>query len=427
MSKYYATYSRSQDCFPANAPDTFVKGSGCHVTADDGREFIDWGMALRSVILGYCNPAVNEAVKKAIDKGVCFTRSNPYEGELREIITQELKLGESCKFGKNGSDATNAAIHLSRAYTGKKYILIPQECPFFSQGSWFIGTTPVNDGILPEEHAYSKVFSYNNMTVDGIPVEDWIAENKNVAAIIVDLATADNSKEKLQKCREICDKTGVLLIMDEIITGFRVDLRGYQGLYGIKPDLSTYAKGMGNGFSVSCVVGRKEILDLSIRGIGSVFCMSGTYFSDTVGLSAAIATIKELQNYRQYDYAYDEENNAYSRLKGIGGTIIDFVNSEIQNSGLQRFISIGGYPSCPMMKWNDIRLKTIFDWKMIERGVIMPYIAPSLSHDANDISKTLTVINESLDYVKFAMSYGIDAYIDKICDGFVEKPVFRRV
>lgn len=427
---HYATYSRSNDCFPANCSDTFIKGFGCHVWSDDGREFIDWGMALRSVMLGYCYPAVDEAVKKAIDKGISFTRSNPYEGELREIICEELKLGETCKFSKNGSDATSNAIRLARAFTGKSYILIPKECPFFSTDSWFIGTTPVNDGILHCEHAFSKIFSYNDMTINGVDLDGWLTYNNDVAAIIVDLSTADNSKEKLQKVRDLCTRHGLLLIMDEIITGFRVGLRGYQGLYNIKPDLTTFAKGLGNGYAISCLAGRKDIFDLGIRGIGDTFCMSGTYFSCVDGLSAALATIKELMEWREFDFMGDSLKpsiiTAHDCLNATGNTIISWTKEYINNCGLSDHVSIGGHPTCPMMKWNDLRLKTIFDWKMIEQGILMPYIAPSLSHSKEDIYRTISAIDDAMDYVKYALTGDLDKFIDENCGGHVQKPVFRR-
>ena len=429
MNNHFATYSRSDDCFPNNAPRIFRSGFGCHVTAEDGKEFIDWGMALRSVLLGYCYKPVDDAVKAAIDKGISYTRSNPYEGELREIITQELKLGEVCKFGKNGSDATTAAIRLSRAYTGKKYILIPQECPFFSTDAWFIGTTQVNDGILPEEYKYSKVFSYNNMMVDGIDVDDWISENKDVAAVIVDLATADNSKEKLQQIRDMCTKHNALLIMDEIITCFHVGLRGYQGLYNIKPDLTTLAKGLGNGYAVSCIAGRSEILDLTIRGKGSVFAASGTYFSNTPELCAAITCIRELEKF-SYFSCNDKKFDAWDYLKNIGGKIIDFTNNKIKAYGLDTYVEIGGFPSLPIMKWKTsegLKAKTVFDTEMINQGILAPYWSPSLSHSFEDITITLEAIDASLDVLRRVISSGsFDNHIELKCGNWIERPVFRR-
>jgi glutamate-1-semialdehyde 2,1-aminomutase len=342
-----------------------------------------------------------------------------------------LKLGEVCKFGKNGSDATTNAIRLARAFTGKKYILIPKECPFFSTDSWFIGTTPVNGGILLEEHAYSKIFSYNNMMVDGTYIDDWICENKDVAAVIVDLATADNNKELLQKIRDITAKHGVLLIMDEIITGFRVGLRGYQGLYDIKPDLTTFAKGLGNGYAISCLAGRKDVFDHGIRDIGNTFCMSGTYFSCVDGLSAALATIKELAEWHSCEFLGDSLKpsliNAHDRLRIVGNSIITFINEYIKRYNLENFISMGGYPSCPMMKWSDLKLKTVFDYSMIDNGILAPYWSISLSHSNKDVHETLAVVEESFYLLsKIILSRNIDDYIRNNCGDFVENPVFRR-
>jgi glutamate-1-semialdehyde 2,1-aminomutase len=441
--KYYATYSRSQDCFPANAPDTFTSGKGCRVTAADGREFIDWGMGLRAVLLGYCYPAVDDAVKKAIDKGVCFTRSNPYEGELREIITQELKLGEECKFGKNGSDATSAAIKLTCEYTGRDLILIAEENPFYAQQDWFIGTTPVNGGI-PRDSTVKK-YSYNSMTVNDkiydpvtidwhdnfITLDEYVGSHC-IAAIILDPATVDVTKEKLQYIRDLCDKYGCMMILDETISGFRYDIRGVQGLYGIKPDLVCYGKGMGNGYAVSCLAGRNELFDLGLRGKGNVFLLSGTYFSNTPDLAAAIATIHDLQNYRTEEF--DEDNpwppeaiGANKKLYTIGDMLTCITNISIQQYGLQKDVLISGYPSCPMMKWNDLRFKTIFDYRMIEDGILMPYIAPSLSHSIQDVHATLSAISDSLNFVRSALEYeDLDKFIEKKCGNWVEKPVFRK-
>ena len=438
---HFATYSRSQDCFPNNAPDTFTGGKGCHVTADDGREFIDWGMGLRAVLLGYCYPAVDEAVKKAIDKGVCFTRSNPYEGELREIITQELKLGETCKFGKNGSDATSAAIKLAREYTGRNMVLIAEENPFYAQQDWFIGTTPVNGGI-PNDSTIKK-YSYDAMTVndrtynpitidwhDNFVALDEYVSSHSVAAIVLDPATVDIAAEKLQYIRDLCDKYGIIFILDETISGFRYDIRGVQGLCNVNPDLACYGKGMGNGYAVSCLAGRKELFDLGLRGKGNVFCMSGTYFSNTPDLAAAIATIQELQEYRDVKYTADTKPkviDAHEKLKRIGSALIEITNDHIRRYGLQKDLSIGGYPSCPMMHWNDIRLKTIFDWYMVKNSVLMPYIAPCLSHNIQDVCVTLDAIADSLNCVRSAVEYGdLDKFIEKNCGGWVEKPVFRK-
>lgn len=428
---HYATYSRSDDCFPANAPRVFQSAKGCRVTADDGREFIDWGCALRSVLLGYCYPAVDEAVKKAIDKGISFTRSNPYEEELKELLKSIIPCAEVCKFGKNGSDATSAAIRLARAYTGKSYVLIAKECPFFSQHSWFIGKTDVNSGIRTGEYIQTKHFSYNDMAIDGYDIGAWLnVEHKDVAAIILDPSTVDITKEKLQYIRDLCDKYEIIMILDEVISGFRYSLNSVQGLYGVTPDLCTLGKAMGNGYSISALCGKKELFDLGLREKGNVFLLSGTYFSETTGLAASIATIKELIEWRVFDFMGDSLKpsiiTAHERLRATGNAIIAWTKEYINNYGLSACVSIGGHPTCPMMKWNDLRLKTVFDWKNIEQNILMPYIAPSLSISKEDLYNTIEAIKVSFEYVKSALDVDLDRFIDANCAGHVQKTVFRR-
>jgi len=432
--KHYATYSRSQDCFPANAPDTFIKGSGCHVTAEDGREFIDWGMGLRAVLLGYCNPKVDEAAKAAIDKGVCFTRSNPYEGELREIITQELKLGEVCKFGKNGSDATHAACKLARAYTGRDIVLIAEENPFISTADFFIGSTVVNGGI-PKDSTVQK-YSYSSMTVNervynpieggwrdnSIGIAEYVRSHSiSIAAIILDPATVDVTREKLQYIRDLCDKYDCLMILDETISGFRYDIRGVQGLYGIKPDLACYGKGMGNGYAVSCLAGRKELFDLGLRGKGNVFLLSGTYFSNTPDIAAAIATIKELQ-----------EHKVTNHIWAVGQRLAERLKTAIYNVGMDKYMQVNDFmpcnPSIAYATYDDnikpLEVKTLFDQEMIRQGVLMPYISISFSHGANEVNTTIEAAYNALAVCKKAIDNG--NMRDLLIGGHCQKPVFRK-
>jgi glutamate-1-semialdehyde 2,1-aminomutase len=384
-------------------------------------------MALRSIILGYCYPAVDEAVKKAIDKGISFTRSNPYEEELKELLKAIIPCAEETKFGKNGSDCVSAAVKLARAYTGNDIVLIAEECPFHAQQNWFIGTTPVYGGIPYCEHEFIKKYSYNKPNF-GL-VENHIHLDE-VAAIILDPSTVDVSKEKLQYIRDLCDKYGIIMIIDEVISGFRYSLNGVQGLYGVIPDLCTLGKAMGNGYSISALCGKKELFDLGLRGKGNVFLLSGTYFSETTGLAASIATIKELMEWHEFDLVGDSMKpsiiSAHDRLHATGNAIIAWTKEYINNYGLSAYVSIGGYPTCPMMKWNDLHLKTIFDWKMIEQGILMPYIAPSLSHSKEDIYRTISAIDDAMDYVKYALTGDLDKFIDENCGGHVLKPVFRK-
>ena len=138
------TYSKGDDQFPANAPGFIVRGEGCHVWDPDGNEFIDWGMGLRSVILGHAYPRVVRAVTDAVATGTNFTRPSLIEQEFAEELVDLIPCAEMVKFAKNGSDVTTAAVRLARAATGRDLIAFPAEHPFYSVDDWFIGTTAVD-------------------------------------------------------------------------------------------------------------------------------------------------------------------------------------------------------------------------------------------------------------------------------------------
>jgi glutamate-1-semialdehyde 2,1-aminomutase len=221
------------------------------------------------------------------------------------------------------------------------------------------------------------------------------------------------------------------MILDEVISGFRYGISGVQGLYGVTPDLATFGKAMANGYSCSALCGKKEIMDLGLRGKGNVFLLSGTYFSETTSLAASIATIKELMEWRSFASIGDKMKpsliTAYDKLSSTGGAIIAFTKEYIKKYKLDEYVSIGGYPTAPMMKWNDLRLKTIFDWQMLDNGILMPYIAPCLSHDADEICETLDAVDDSMDFVQSSLEYGdLDKFIETNCGNWVQKPVFRR-
>jgi len=425
--KHFATYSRSNDCFPANCPSVFTSAKDCHVTAQDGREFIDWGMSLRSVILGYCNENVDNAVIKAIQKGISFTRSNPYEEELRELIRSIIPCAEEVKFGKNGSDATSAAIKLARAFTGRDIVLIAEENPFYSQHDWFIGTTSFNDGIpyCRECNGTITKYSYNDLLIKTSDIwgrEDtkvtrleWLCEAFRPAAIILDASTVDITKEKLQYIRDLCTKHGVIMILDEVISGFRYGISGVQGLYGVTPDLATFGKAMANGYSISALCGKRDLMQLGDREHGNTFLMSGTYFSNTPDLAAGIATIHEIRQKGVIDHI----NNIGSNLcEGLQQAI------DLHNMGEHVKFSPASRHCNPQLTFSSMELKTLWDQCMIERGILIPYISPSYSHTINEVEQTL----EAADYALSVCRKAINERNVKelLLNGHCERSVFRK-
>jgi len=253
------TYAKGDDQFPEEAPGFITRGEGSHVWDVDGNEFIEYGSGLRSVTLGHAYPDVVEAALEAMRLGSNFARPAPIEVEMAERFLALVPTAEMVKFAKNGSDVTTAAVKLARAYTGRDLVAVCAEHPFFSTDDWFIGTTPMDAGIPPAIAAQTLKFHYNDVE----SVSRVFAEHPGrIACIVMEAATSVEPKDGfLQKVIDICHANGAVFILDEMITGFRWHLSGAQTLYGIKPDLSTFGKGIANGFALSVLAGRRERRD----------------------------------------------------------------------------------------------------------------------------------------------------------------------
>jgi glutamate-1-semialdehyde 2,1-aminomutase len=397
------------DCFPLNAPEYIVKGKGCHVWDYGEKEYIDWGMSLRSVILGYGYPDVDEAVKKAINNGISFTRPSYYEYELSNLMHFIIPCAEMVKFGKSGSDVTSAAVRLARSYTGRNTILVAKENPFISQHDWFIGTTFVNGGIPDYSVNDTILYSYNN-----IEQLEQICRKNSIAAIIIDPATVNITRENLQYIRDTCNKFSCVMIMDEVISGFRYHISGVQGMFKITPDLATFGKAMANGYSISALCGKRELMELGDRECGDVFLLSGTYNSETTAYAAALATINSMIKHKCIPY-----------VTVIGSELMKKFKNLIEKHYIQENIFLNSIYSCnPSISFSSMELKTLFDQCMVSQGILMPYIAPSFAHDDIDIDVTLEAFENALLVCEKAIRN--NDILPYLIDKHVEKPVFRK-
>jgi glutamate-1-semialdehyde 2,1-aminomutase len=412
------TYSKGDDQFPANAPSFIVRGDGCRVWDPEGREFIDWGMGLRSVILGHAYPRVVEAVTRTVAQGTNFTRPSPVECEVAEQLIDLIPCAEMVKFAKNGSDVTTAAVRLARAATGRDLIAFPAEHPFYSFDDWFIGSTVVDAGVPEAVKRLSRTFSYGDLA----SLERLLdAEGAQTAAVMMETATdAEPPEGYLEGVRELTRRHGVLLVFDEMITGFRWHLQGSQAFYGVTPDMATFGKAIGNGFSVSALVGRRDVLELG--GLEHerprVFLLSATHGGETHALAAARETISELG-----------ECDGVQRVWEVGRTLQDGLREAITEQGLDGTVRSLGYPCSPLLSFHGedanatASLRTLFLQETVRRGILIPYIAPSLSHTADDIERTLEAAREALRIMREALER--DA-VQEHLEGPLVKPVFRR-
>src|SRR6185436_16445321 len=251
----------------------------------DGREFIEYGMGLRSVTLGHAHPAVVEAAAAAMRLGTNFTRPSPLEADCAERLLGLVPGADMAKFCKNGSDATTAALKLARAWTGRDLVAICRDQPFFSTDDWFIGSTTMPAGIPQSVRDQTVGFRYNDLeSVDAL----FARYPGQIACLVLEPAAAQEPGAGfLEGLRDRCRAAGALLVFDEMITGFRWHLGGAQTLYGVTPDLSTFGKALANGFALSALVGRRDVME---RGglrhdAERVFLLSTTHGAETHALA----------------------------------------------------------------------------------------------------------------------------------------------
>lgn len=351
------TYSRGNDQFPANVPPLFVRGEGAYLYDAAGTKYLDYGMGLRSVACGYNEISITNAALDGMLAGNCLTRPSLIELEAAELACSLLEL-DMVKFTKNGSTATSAAVKLARVATGRDIVACAKQ-PFFSYDDWFIETTKRNAGVRESVN--------DTLVFDSAEHLDLLARQTSVACAILEPKDYD-----LQAIRDICDKHGIILIFDEMITGFRYDWPSVSQTSGVKPDLACFGKAMANGFSVACVGGKREIMEVGARP--DFFFASTTHGGEMCSLAAFIATVKFMQ-----------ERNVSKTLCWI-------------RDELKTIIPDIYYTGTP-------EERTLFQQEMCRNGVLMPYISPCYHH-ADDFSHPLLLTRQAIEKSLDAIAKG---------------------
>jgi glutamate-1-semialdehyde 2,1-aminomutase len=434
------TYSRGFDQFPNNAPEILSCGNGAYIHDNKGNKYLDYGMALRAVNIGYSEKIINKAAINQIKLGNNLTRPSNIELEAAELLIELIDSVDMVKFTKNGSTAVSAAVKLARSYTGRDMVARCLQHPFFSYDDWFIGSTSVKRGIPKTIQNLTKTFDFNNIE----SLEKLLKKYPNKFACVVlepetDITSKNSNTNEnptetskfratknflknnyLRQVQDLCKKYNVVFILDEMITGFRWHLKGAQHLYKLKPDLTTFGKAMANGFSVSCVAGKKEIMQLgSIEKIGQerTFLLSTTHGAEMCGLGAFVATVKFMKKYSVVDHMWEY---GYKLKNIINNLAYDF---KIDNN----FIVSG--PSCsPVYKTYDndkklsLSLRTLFSQEMINNKILMPYITLCYRHQDKELLKTTKSLKKVFPIIK----KGLNTNIESLIKGNIIKPVFRK-
>lgn len=404
------TFSKSSTQLVQGAAPVFLqRGQGSHVWDVDGNEYVDWIMALGPVILGYDYPSVTDAVKNQLRDGVSFSLSHPMEVELAELLVQTIPCAEMVRFGKNGSDATSGAVRVARAHTGRDVIAC---CGYHGWQDWYIGTTSRNMGVPEAVQELTVPFQYNDLdTLERI----FSAHRGRVAAVIMEpVGVVEPTDDFLRNVRELTHRKGALLIFDEIVTGFRLAMGGAQEHYGVIPDLACFGKAMGNGFPISAVVGRREIMEL----FDEIF-FSFTFGGDAVSLAASLATIREMR-----------DKDVIAQLWAQGQKLKDGYNVLAQEFGIEQYTECIGLPPHTVAVFNDesgtesLILKSLFQQECLKRGVLFS-VGHNVcySHSDSDVDHTLRVHRTALEILSRAIREG--DVLEKL-EGKPVEPVFRQ-
>ena len=410
------TYAKGDDQFPSNAPPFLVRGKGCHVWDGDGNEFLEYGMGLRAVTLGHGFEPVVEAAARQMRLGINFTRPSPLELECAEAFLEMLPAADMIKFAKNGSDVTTAAVKLARAHTGRDLVAVCKDQPFFSTDDWFIGSTAMPAGIPEAVRKMTVGFRYNDLA----SAEAMFSANPGrIACIILEAETIEPPRDRfLHRLRDLCHAQGAVFILDEMITGFRWDLPGAQTLYDLAPDLSTFGKAIANGFSVSALAGKRELMERGgLRTDGErVFLLSTTHGAETYGLAAALETIRIYRTERVVEVLWRR-----------GEHLRRGVDEAVSAAGLDGHFAVLGKP-CNLIysaRDRDKRpaqaFRTLFMQELVRRGILAPSFVVSFAHTEADIDRTVDAVRSALDVYRKALDEGVEKYLV----GPSVQPVFR--
>lgn len=388
------TFSKSRTQYPYGVSPYFIRrASGARVWDIDGNEYLDFVSSLASITLGYNDPDVTQAVRAQLDDGVIFSLPHPVEAEVAELICEMVPCAEMVRFGKNGSDATAGAIRLARAFTGRDRVAV---CGYHGWQDWYIGATARHRGVPQATRDLTHTFAYNNLAslralLDEVP--------RQFAAVILEpMNVAAPAPGFLEGVKALAEQHGALLVFDETITGFRFANGGAQALFGVTPDLATFGKGLANGYPVSAIAGRRDVMEL----MEEIF-FSFTFGGEALSLAAAKATLLKLQR-----------EPVVRTIGERGQAVIDGARHVIDGAGLGDVFSVSGHPSWSFLNIRDARgatafeIKTLWMQELLQRGVLSVGTHNlSYAHTAADVARLLEVYDEVLPMIGRVLDAGM--------------------
>ncbi len=380
---------RPYNFVPGEYPIYIERGYGGHIIDVDGNDYIDMLCAYGPIILGYNEPEINNAVIEQMEKGFCFSLVQEVQNDLQKKLIELIPSAEMAVLVKTGSDATSVAVRLARGYTDKPKILRS------GYHGWHDWCVEVPGGVPKQIQELTIGFKYGDLD----SLEQKLEENKGeVACIIITpvghpLAKPVVAPPKgyLEGVRQLADKYGVVLIFDEIRTGFRVAMGGAQERYGVTPDLSVFGKAMANGYPISACVGKKEIMKMMEE---KVF-ISSTFFPNSLEMVAALKCIEIL-----------ERDKVIEDIWTRGADFLAKAEKLVKDSKVPATVS--GIPPMPYITFDKVDddykdRRTCFYTETIRRGLfIQPYHHGYICyrHTDEDLANALNAIGEALEVTR---------------------------
>jgi glutamate-1-semialdehyde 2,1-aminomutase len=385
------TFSKSRTQYPVGISPLYIsRAKGANVTDLDGNSYVDLVSALASVTLGYKDRGVDNAIKKQLRKGISYSLPGKLESEVSEKLVEMIPSAEMVRFGKNGSDATSAAIRISRAYTGRDHVAV---CGYHGWQDWFIGSTTRDKGVPKEVSGLTHIFKYNDIQ----SLEALLSTHQIAAVILEPMNVSFPDKDFLVRVKELSNKYGAVLIFDETITGFRFSAGGAQELFGVTPDLSTFGKGIANGMPLSAIVGCREIM----MEMENVF-FSGTFGGELLSLAAAKHVIDRVQ-----------AGEVIGHLESIGRALSNKVEAVIKSNNLNDTLSLSGHNTWRFLNWRESNgysqseIKTYFMQEMFSAGVlVLSSHNVSLAHKSTEVKKIANSYETALSNLRKVLDAG---------------------
>ncbi|MBN1824456.1 MAG: aminotransferase class III-fold pyridoxal phosphate-dependent enzyme [Endomicrobiales bacterium] len=387
---------------PEYWPAYYSRAKGCEVWDLDGKKYVDMSyMGIGSCLIGYADDDINRAVKSAVEKGSMNTLNAPEEVELAELLMKLHPWARMVRYARSGGEAMSQAVRIARAKTGRDIVLF---CGYHGWHDWYLSSNLADrkslDGhLLPglSPHGVPRAlkgtsypFNYNNTKQFLGLMRKY---GKNTGAVILEsIRNSEPEKEFVTTIRRETKKRGIVLIVDEITAGFRLNAGGAHMLYGLKPDIAVFAKGISNGFPMAAILGTGKVMEVAQGTF-----ISSTYWTDRIGPSAAVATIKKFMKFK-----------VHKHLVKMGKMVQNGWQKLARDNGLE--IHVGGmYPlgHFSFTHKKPLVLKTLFTQFMLVEGILATTaFYASYAHKEKHVRKYLEAVNRAFRFISKAVKTG---------------------